>query len=581
MTWSIRARLTAWYSLVVVMVLAAGVAAVAIVQERLALERLDGELQRLMLTLEGVMRTEFSEGLDLQAAADEASVEVVAPDRTLLLTRPDGTVLANWGQPLASQWSPRTSDASTPVTIGVESTRRRVFSRSVLHGGHQYFAAVMAPLDGIESEHSELLASLAMGVVVALGVAVLGGWVVGRQTLRPLTDMALQATSITERDPSARLQAANSDDEVGQFAAAFNGLLDRLAAVLHAQRQFMADASHELRTPVSVVRTTAQVMLARETRSEDDYRESLTIVAEQSARLARLVDAMFLLSRAEAQGIPLRREPLYFDDLVAECARALRLFASERAVDVQTCGDAAVALIGDDGLLRQMVANLLENAVRHAKSGGRVEAAVRRTPTGVTLRITDDGTGVPPHERERIFQRFVRLDSRSGGAGLGLPIARWIAEAHGGWLVLDSSGGTGSVTARTDAKSTNSSKKIPHSAKPAMVSRRVCDSALAADSPSSSAWYSGGNETPPSAVLMSLATAPRSRPRTLHVTSMRRDPPSRVISFGVGASSMSAADSSGTMPPPEVWMPIDRTAERLSRASGWPQTTTSKSFWSS
>ena len=102
MTWSIRARLTAWYSLVVVIVLVTGAVAVALVQERLAFERLDGELERLMLTLEGVMRTEFGEGLDLHAAADEASIEVVAPDRTLLLTRPDGALLAVWGRPLAA-----------------------------------------------------------------------------------------------------------------------------------------------------------------------------------------------------------------------------------------------------------------------------------------------------------------------------------------------------------------------------------------------------------------------------------------------------------------------------------------------
>ena len=120
----------------------------------------------------------------------------------------------------------------------------------------------------------------------------------------------------------------------------------------------MADASHELRTPVSVVRTTAQVTLARGTRSEDDYRESLTIVEEQSARLARLVDAMFLLSRAEARGLPVVREPLYLDDLAAECARALRVVANERGVDVRTCGDAEVSWSGDSGLLRQMVSNL-------------------------------------------------------------------------------------------------------------------------------------------------------------------------------------------------------------------------------
>ena len=156
MTWSIRARLTAWYSLVVVLVLATGVMAVAVVQDRLALERLDGEINRLMLTLEGVMRTEFSEGLDLQAAADEASVEVVAPDRTLVLTRPDGALLAAWGQPLGSDWRPRT-DASTVETLVLGSRRLRLLSRPVAHQGHDYVAAVMAPLEGVESEHNELV----------------------------------------------------------------------------------------------------------------------------------------------------------------------------------------------------------------------------------------------------------------------------------------------------------------------------------------------------------------------------------------------------------------------------------------
>ena len=148
--------------------------------------------------------------------------------------------------------------------------------------------------------------ALGVGVLIALCVAAIGGWVVGWQSLRPLTHLAEQAASISERDPTVRLQPPNDEDELGRFAHAFNALLDRLAATLHGQRQFMADASHELRTPVSVVRTTAQVTLAQGTRSEHDYRESLTIVEEQSARLARLVDEMFLLSRAEAQGMALR-----------------------------------------------------------------------------------------------------------------------------------------------------------------------------------------------------------------------------------------------------------------------------------
>jgi len=438
MTWSIRTRLTAWYTLVVIAVLATSVIAVAVVQSRLGLERLDGELQRLMLTLEGVMRTEFNEGLTLQGAADEASTEVVAPDRTLVLVAPDGALLAMWGQPFPRDWRPDPA-RSIVDTFVVASNRVRLVSRPVAYRDHRYVAAVIVSLAGLESEHAEMLTALTLGLLIALVVAAGGGWLVGRQTLEPLTDLARQATGITERNLTGRLNAPNSGDELGRFALAFNELLDRLATVLRAQRQFMADASHELRTPVSVVRTTAQVTLARGGRTEDDYRESFTIVAEQSARLARLVDAMFLLSRAEAQGLPLVPEPLYIDDLVAECARALRVFADERGISIQTSGATETTFSGDNTLLRQMVGNLLDNAIRHAKANGQVSATVTSSPTEITITIVDDGDGVPPDQRDRIFQRFVRLDSRSTGAGLGLPIARWIAEAHGGRLTLESS----------------------------------------------------------------------------------------------------------------------------------------------
>ncbi len=443
MTLSIRARLTTWYSLVVVTVLVAGAVAVAVAQQRLALTRMDGELERLMLTLEGVMRTEFGEGLDLQGAADEASSEVVAPDRTLILMRTDGTLLAVWGRPLPAAWRPRL-DESGLETLTLSAKRLRAFSHPVTYKHHRYVAAVIASLDGLEAEHDELLLALGIGVLVALGVAIIGGWVVGRQSLRPLTDLAGQAASITERDTSARLHARHADDELGRFAQAFNALLDRLSAALDGQRQFMADASHELRTPVSVVRTTAQVTMARGARSEDDYRESLSIIEQQSARLARLVDAMFLLSRAEAAGIPVANEPLYLDDLAAECARALRVVGTQQGVELRTCGDDAVTAFGDGVLLRQMVSNLLENAIRHAKPQGLVTVAVKRNRTGATITVTDDGAGIPVDQQRRIFDRFFRLDTRSGGAGLGLPIARWIAEAHGGTLVLESSSAAGS-----------------------------------------------------------------------------------------------------------------------------------------
>jgi signal transduction histidine kinase len=301
----------------------------------------------------------------------------------------------------------------------------------------------MVSLDGIEAEHREILVALGIGVLIALALGGVGGWLVAHQSLRPLTDLASQAAAITEHDPSGRLRAPH-EDELGHLARAFNAVLDRLAAALHGQRQFMADASHELRTPVSVVRTTAQVILAKETRPEHEYRESMEIVEEQSSRLKRLVDAMFLLSRAEAQGIPLVREPLYIDDMVGECARALQVLATDRQVTIRTCGDSEVMFSGDPTLLKQLVGNLLDNAIRHAQTGGAVTATVTRNAGRIAIRITDDGDGIAPEDRERIFERFVRFDSRSQGAGLGLPIARWIAEAHGGTLILESTGPSGS-----------------------------------------------------------------------------------------------------------------------------------------
>jgi signal transduction histidine kinase len=444
MTWSIRARLTAWYSLVVVVVLVAGAAAVAAVQERLAFERLDGEIARLMLTLEGVMRTELDEGLDLAAAAKEASAEVVAPDRTLQLLTADGARLASWGLPVPAGWRPPAIGEPGIDTLAVGDAPVRALVRPLAYAGRRYVAVVIAPLEDIAAERRELRIALGAGVIIALLLAAVGGWIVGRQSLRPLGTLAAQAAAISGRDPSERLRAPHPNDELGRFAGAFNGLLDRLASALNSQRQFMADASHELRTPVSVVRTAAQVTLAQPARPEQEYRESFGIVEEQSARLARLVDAMFLLSRAEAQGIPLVREPLYVEDLVGECARALRLLAGERRVSIEARVDSEQMVSGDPALLKQMIANLLDNGVRHAREGGRVTASVGREDGAIVVRVADDGAGIAPDHQPRIFERFVRFDGRSHGAGLGLPIARWVAEAHGGSLMLESTGPHGS-----------------------------------------------------------------------------------------------------------------------------------------
>ena len=446
-SWPIRARLTAWYTAVVLVVLAVGAVVVALVQERRALHRLDEDLSRTMLTLHGMMREEFGEGHDVRKAATEASTEMALPDRAVAIADPDGKFLIAWGRHVDWQ-SALTSDGMRLRTESFGPARYRVIRDRVDAGGKRYVAAIAAPLAPLDAEDAALRSALGWGVFVSMLVAGVGGWLVGRQSLRPLSDMARQTKTLAaDRVPVGHLTTPHPGDELGTLATAFNGLLDRLAAVIDAQRQFMADASHELRTPVSVVRTTAQVTLARAARSPDEYRESMTIVGEQAERLSHLVDAMFLLSRAEAHGVHLVREPLYLDDIVSETARALSVLAATRDVSIVTATDGEVGFVGDDGLLRRMVTNLIDNAIRHAVHGGTVRVSLQRSAGEAVIRVADDGRGVPPSQQQRIFERFARHDADYTGAGLGLPIARWIAEAHGGTLLLESTGPTGSIFA--------------------------------------------------------------------------------------------------------------------------------------
>ncbi len=456
LTLSVRARLTIWYTIVLCGVLVASGYALLVAQTRVSLLRLDAELARISRAVGSVMSTELDErrDQDLTAAAVDTRDGLAVPGWTVAIASETGEVLAGtWTLlPRAElrdvDIGPWRADGGQTRTIMASVGECRIWRESMEHDGSRFTVFVAAPLAPLARERAALREAAAILLPLALIVAALGGWWIGRRALDPLASMAMQATGISDRTPDARLTISNPGDELGQLGGAFNALLDRLAHALHAQRQFMADASHQLRTPVSVIRTAAQVTLGRSGRAEADYRESLAIVAEQSARLTRMVDDMFLLARADADGRPLERADFYFDELIGECARAVRVVADERQVRVDVAATPELLFRGDEALLRQMLTNLLDNAVSHTPSAGCVSIALRVEPGAIVLAVADTGSGIPPKDRERIFERFVRLDptrrSGVGGAGLGLPIARWIAEAHGGTLTLDATTESGS-----------------------------------------------------------------------------------------------------------------------------------------
>jgi signal transduction histidine kinase len=277
--------------------------------------------------------------------------------------------------------------------------------------------------------------------IPTLLAALAASWLVAGRALRPLKAVAASADEIGRtRDLGRRLPPRSRHDELGLLTASFNRMLEqlqdayqRLAAALEGQRRFVADASHELRTPLTTIRGNAG-LLARGPRLPPEVGEAaVRDIAAESDRMARLVDQLLTLARADA-GIRLERAPLQLDRLVEDVCRQAAAVHRDRRL---TASAAPAALTGDEHRLRQLLWILLDNAAAYTPAGGRIEAALRVEDGWARLTVADDGPGIPAAEQERVFERFYRLDrSRTGrGAGLGLAIARWIVEQHGGRIL--------------------------------------------------------------------------------------------------------------------------------------------------
>ena len=403
---SLRARLTLWYTIPLLAMLFLFGLSVLREQGRLGLRRVDRELAALTTTLGDVFLDELSEEDDPSLAATEVLNTVTAPGRALAILNDRGGVLAaRWnGLEIPDLRSLAQGDARA-VTVDTSRRAWRVHRKRMASGSTMTVLLVATPLADVRREQEETREAMLVEIPIVLLLAGAGGLWLASVGLRPMT------------------------------------------SALEMQRQFMADASHELRTPVSVVRAATDVTLSREHRDEGEYREALTIIGGQARSMSRLVEDMLVLTRAEAGGYPLQPVDLYLDELVAECRRSVDVLATERGVAIRLAPAVEIPFRGDEDLLRRCVMNLLQNAVQHTPSGGGVAIDVRADPGGVTIRVTDQGPGIPSQAQERIFDRFVQLDParRSEGTGVGLPIARWIAEAHQGTLVLESSGPNGST----------------------------------------------------------------------------------------------------------------------------------------
>jgi signal transduction histidine kinase len=296
--------------------------------------------------------------------------------------------------------------------------------------------------------HEQALANLraysfgALGALFAASLVV--GWTIAGHVLRPIDRIASVAREIQATSLSRRIALEGPDDELTRLAGAFDEMLARLDAAFASQRRFLADASHELRNPLAIVRTNAALTLA-EPGAGDDVRRRAGRIDRAAERMSGLVEDLLSLARLEAPAT--RVDAVDLAALVAEVGDELLAPAAARGVELRWDAAGGIVLFGDRAALKRALANLVDNAVRHARGRVSIGAGGRRGSAWVS--VSDDGPGIAPEHRERIFDRFYRIDparSRAnGGAGLGLTIAREIAESHRGEIRVDSAPGEGAT----------------------------------------------------------------------------------------------------------------------------------------
>ncbi len=465
--WPIRARLTLWYTAVLAAVLL-GLAAVsyALLRRQVALQTEQGlaETARTVLVSMRAVGAATPPRQRARAVAEAAS-RFRYPDRRVLFY--DGL------RPLGGSAPPEEAAGREPFLVSPEAPELRAAlaagTRDVLlpapgpglspvrahirpprRGGARLAVVVLGSTRDEEEFLRDVRAYFALFIPLSLLVAALVGYFLAAKSLAPVDAIIRQAERMGAADLDARLPVANPRDELGRLARVLNSLLDRLRDAFALQRRFMADAAHELRTPVAVIRGEAEVTLSRQDRASAEYRDSLAVVAGEAQRLTGIVDDLFILARADAGQVPLRPAPVYLEELVAETVRALATLAAGKGIELKLDAPAELPFTGDEALLRRLLTNVLENAVKFTPPGGRIAVIAARRGPRYLVTVSDTGAGVLEADRERIFERFHRAQTEppgepsEHGAGLGLPIARWIARAHGGELLLAASGPSGS-----------------------------------------------------------------------------------------------------------------------------------------
>jgi len=446
-TASIRVRLTGWYAVVltVMMIVYAGATFVAVRHE--FLEQLDDQLHDDFETAEGLLIQTADGGIawngDRHHDPDNGEARVYE------VWSATGEQRYRSGAPIALPPIALASMGSSDryETVVANRERWRTLTAPFTVGGHAVVMRVSRAEERVRNQVWEILVVLVLGLPLVVALAGVGGYILARRALVPIDDLASEAQRITADRLHQRLTARNERDEIGRLTGVINDTFARLESSFDQLRRFTADASHELRTPLAVVRGIGEAVVA-ERRTPDDYEEAIGSMLEEIDRMTHLVDTLLRLSHGDAGTIRLSRQPLDLGQLARGVASSLAILAEERTQRVTLDITDGVVLAADRLVLREAITNVLDNAIKYGPAGSTVAIRVERLGELGVLAIADEGPGIPSEHRQRIFHRFFRVDeARSrdhGGAGLGLAIAKWAVDIHGGQITVDARPGGGS-----------------------------------------------------------------------------------------------------------------------------------------
>jgi heavy metal sensor kinase len=344
----------------------------------------------------------------------------------------------------AREWQPQYDE----VSISPDENARVITWPARDEEGEMFFVVVGQSLRELHQAQRQLLILLGVSNPIALLLASLGGLWIANKALSPVDRLTRAAEHIGRGNLSERVEETGTRDEIGRLAATFNEMIGKLEQAFQRERRFTADASHELKTPLAILRGDIEVALRRD-RSPEEYRRVLASSLEEIARLTKLTDDLLTLARSDAGEVMLEMGPVRIDRLAREVSDSLAPLADSAGVafDYQV-PDSMVLIEGDASRIKQLIVNLLDNAIKYTQPGGQVKLDLKTEGDAAILEVSDTGRGIPADALPRVFERFYRQtdprDLRADGFGLGLAISKWIVDAHLGSIEVLSKVGVGS-----------------------------------------------------------------------------------------------------------------------------------------